>query len=88
MPVVRTNPLDEHEGHLVCDWPGCSASSPTLRMQLGPLPVEGWHGVPRRAPMRSVVEYFCTEHVEPGTRQGAPGQSVDVPDITESFSRG
>ena len=61
MTFVRTNVHDKAEGYLACDWPGCSATSPTFRMHLGPLPVNGWHVVPRRGRWR--VEYFCDHHV-------------------------
>ena len=68
MPFVRTNPGVEHEGHLRCDSPGCDTETPTFRMLLGPLPFEGWDGIPRREQMRTVVEYFCPDHAEVARR--------------------
>lgn len=62
MTFVRTNVHDKAEGYLACDWLGCRATSPTFRMQLGPLPVDGWHVLPRRERMRWLVEHFCDDH--------------------------
>ena len=64
MPFIRTNPYADHEGHLLCDWIGCGATSPTFRMGFGPFPFEGWAVVPRKTAPRepTAIEYFCEDH--------------------------
>lgn len=66
MPFIQTNPHDDGEGHLACDWNGCRATSPTYKRGAGiPCPA-GWDMVGRKTHRRKprLTEYFCAEHVE------------------------